>query len=95
MTTGFDKDYERFKIEDYHWKAMFEESKIKLATSYKQDVLYLVDVIRELQSKIDRLEEIDRTEPARAYNFVRELEVLLHKHRIGDYPVPCASGEIQ
>lgn len=74
-------------------RAMFAESKVLLAKSYKTDVLQLCDIIKWQQAGLEHKRQIDLMDKEKCYKFIQELQALLFKFRMIDYPHPCAGDK--
>jgi coenzyme F420-reducing hydrogenase delta subunit len=72
-------------------RLLFEESKITLAKSYKDDVRLLLDLLEQKTREVERLKYIQESaDKIQKYlDFVDGVQKLMRELGV-DYPVPCA-----
>jgi hypothetical protein len=69
-------------LHDIEHRVNYEESKIVLAKTYKEDVRFLIDLINEQQKKLDEFNKLvfDRVAMSRHIQFIQDLHELLSKY---------------
>lgn len=72
----------RISLHDIEHRVDYEESKIILAKTYKEDVRLLLDIIAEQQKQIDEFNTLvfDRVKMSRHIEFIQDLHQLLVKY---------------
>lgn len=82
--------YTQDRFEEIRHTALFEESKIKLAQSYKEDVKFLLSLLKQKQEEIDNLSYLkEGSEKIQIYlKFIDGINTLLREYNLTG-SVPC------